>query len=193
MKWGYRREFGCWWRQDLGSSLPVSLVDQMPFLNSPLTVILLPHSRNLTPGPEILTCPFPHDSQSPGWPEFQTMTPTGIRKTGSAVSPLASGQCLWPPPVSHHISSRQAQAGTMRQLPGWGEKVDISWESTQNACALTEHVLRDITGTLGPNQDTSQACRSQMQTPLTCNPTARVSRTELKSSLKSENYLCVSG
>lgn len=80
------------------------------------------------------------------------MTTTGIRKTRSEVTLLTSNQGLLPTPhlpsVSRYIRHRQAQAGLTGQLSGWGGKVDISWEFTQNSCALTEHVLwGHITGT----------------------------------------------
>ena len=112
-------------------------------------MILPPFSETLAPGLEILIHWFSHDPKSPGWPEYQMMTTTGTRRTRSEVALLASTQASSPTsPVSQYIRGRQAQAGLAQRLPGWGGKVDIFSEFTQSACALTEHVLWDLTGTL---------------------------------------------
>lgn len=107
-----------------------------------------PCSETPAPGLEILIHWFSHDPRSPGWPKFQMMTTTGIRRTRSEVTLLSSTQGFLPTsPVSHYIRCRQTQAGLAQQLPGGGGKVDILSEFTQNACAQTEHVPWDLTRT----------------------------------------------
>lgn len=116
---------------------------------SPLTVILPPCSETPDPAVEILICWLSHNSNSPHWPKFHMITTSGIRRTKSEVTLLASTQRFLPTsPVSHSIRGGQAQAGLAQRLPGWGEKVDIFSEFTQSACALAEHVLWDLTRTL---------------------------------------------